>query len=142
MRGKKPEQRLNHAQRRALNRDAVQDPPLPYAFMWSHPMLDGVQKYVEKLITICGPDYAYQTQEEFCKSSGCPREKLESWLREEWIQHNIHRVESPGREDGGRFLSSSSARIPDAGPCFCMIRLFSVKPGIGTPPAPTRQWKN
>ena len=63
MRGKKPEQRLNHAQRRALNRQAVQDPPLPYAFiMWSYPMLDGVQKYVEKLITIGGPDYAYRTK--------------------------------------------------------------------------------
>ena len=75
MRGKKPEQRLNHAQRRALNRQAVQDPPLPYAFMWSHPMLDGVQKYVEKLITICGPDYAYQTQKEFCKIDRLPAGK-------------------------------------------------------------------
>ena len=141
MRGKKPEQRLNHAQRRALNREAVQDPPLPYAFMWSHPMLDGVQKYVEKLITICGPDYAYQTQEEFCKSSGCPPERLEWWLKEEWIQHNIHKVEHL-EEKTGTFPLILISRDPNAGPCWCTIRLFSVKPGIGTPPAPTKQWKN
>ena len=139
MRGKKHEQQLNHKQRRALNRQALQSPvtQLPYAFMHSlH-----VCEYVEKLITIFGPDYAYQTESEFCKSSGCPPEKLEWWLKEEWIQHNISKVELL-QEKPGPFPLILISADPDARPCFCTIRLFSVQPGIGTPPMPTKQWRN
>jgi len=80
-------------------------------------------------------------QKEFCKSSGCPPERLEWWLKEKWIQHNIHKVEHL-EEKTGTFPLILISRDPDAGPCWCTIRLFSVKPGIGTPPAPTKQWKN
>ena len=139
MRGKKPEQRLNHAQRRALNRQAreVAVTRLPYSFMHSLQ----VREYVEELITIFGPDYAYQTEKGFCRSSGCPPEKLEWWLKEEWIQHNIEKVKHL-EEETGPFPLILISTDPDAGHCFCTIRLFSVKPGIGNPPAPTKQWRN
>src|SRR5437868_9217767 len=49
-----------------------------------------------------GPEYACQSETDFCQASGCPPEHLENWLKEEWVQHNLHRVES-GEEQPGRF---------------------------------------
>lgn len=101
-----------------------------------------VRDYVERLITIIGPDYSYQTEEEFCRSSGCPHRMLERWLRTEWAQHDINKVFR--LEDKPGFFPLILINVdPDApGPWWCILRMFCVKPGAGTPPAPTRQWSN
>jgi hypothetical protein len=68
--------------------------------MWGWEEVDEV---VPKLLAILGPDAAAQTMDDFCETSGCPREKLDDWLRTEWRPDSI---------DGIVRLSESTGSFP------------------------------
>jgi hypothetical protein len=89
-------------------------------------------EYARMIYTIVGPDCCYTTEEEFCKTSSCPREALEDWLSRDWVRHSIQHVERMQEHAGVHPL----ILLKENGQ-FCTLRLFSPNPERINCPPPT-----
>ena len=99
---------------------------------------DAANEFIQTLVTIVGPEYGCEHEEEFCKRTGCPPERLEGWLREEWTLHNAQKVarleEKPGRwplilvsKSGNVFYRSGCSRQSRSS---CLIRPKNRRFGV------------
>lgn len=55
---------------------------------------DVLDAVVPRLLVILGPDAVSLTAVEFCATSHCPPDKLDEWLRTEWVRHNVSAIAS------------------------------------------------
>ena len=95
---------------------------------------EAFNEYVDMLIALAGPDYAFQSEDDFRKTRDITREQLEEWLKSEWVQHDATRV-LDGQEKFGPW---PLILFDGEGDSFYRIRLFSPRDILGAPPTTPR----
>src|ERR1035437_4946833 len=90
---------------------------LPTVFIFG---VEGVEDYVNKLADLLGPDCGVHTTESFCQSEACSPAEIKTFLKRDWVVHNIQRVER-GEEKAGLL---PLIMVEGAGP-FYTISLYS-----------------
>src|ERR1035437_9612373 len=82
--------------------------------------LEPTEDYVNKLADLLGPDCGVHTTESFCQSEACSPAEIKTFLKRDWVVHNIQRVER-GEEKAGLL---PLIMVEGAGP-FYTISLYS-----------------
>ena len=90
---------------------------LPTVFIFG---VEGVEDYVNKLADLLSPDCGVHTTESFCQSEACSPAEIKTFLKRDWVVHNIQRVER-GEEKAGLL---PLIMVEGAGP-FYTISLYS-----------------
>jgi hypothetical protein len=49
--------------------------------------VDAFDRYLERLVTVIGPECQWSSEAEFCEYTGCSPQHLEHWLSHDWVQH-------------------------------------------------------
>src|ERR1017187_3789124 len=90
---------------------------LPTVFIFG---VEGVEDYVNKLADLLSPDCGVHTTESFCQSEACSPAEIKTFLKRDWVVHNIQRVER-GEEKAGLL---PLIVVEGAGP-FYTVSLYS-----------------
>jgi hypothetical protein len=72
-----------------LKHPRCSDEPTEIVFCGCYEAFD---RYVTKLVAAIGPECSWCTEEQFCQCTGCRPDRLEEWLKEDWVQHSPGRV--------------------------------------------------